>query len=221
MCHNVLVRRGGEQGPGGGSHWRPEDLTSHFLNSTTCFVAWMSPALSSLPRYGGTVRVRFTWEPARWQNIFIWGAELEIIKLSSTLNCNNATVWKRCLLTQLSRSAAVTLTLYYMNRSRFIKPRRSKDHPGEGQEKLGKTISSFVGEGYSDGQKSKRGQETDTADQKRTRRMISTMQWSVFTKPNPRPVSFAERWVTGETWRHHRGAFKYIKWQANDKRWGS
>lgn len=76
----------------------------------------------------------------------------------------------------------------------------SEDQPGEGQEKLRNTkpCSLFVGEGYSDGQKSKRGREKYTANQKMTRRMISTIQWSVLTMPYPMPVCFAERWGTGK-----------------------
>ncbi len=40
-----------------------------------------------------------------------------------------------------------------------------------------------------------RKEEKNTANQKMTIRMISTIQWSVFTIANPMPVCFEKGWV--------------------------
>lgn len=78
----------------------------------------------------------------------------------------------------------------------------SVDQPGRCQKdkkKPGEQNPFPLGEGYLDGQKSKKRKGRSTQQTKKmTRRMISTIQWSVFAMAYPMPVCFAERWGIGE-----------------------
>ena len=56
----------------------------------------------------------------------------------------------------------------------------------------------FFWEWHRDEEVKKEEEEKCTENQNMTIKMISTIQWSVFTIANPMPVCFAERWVRNE-----------------------